>query len=329
MPCFNAEPVLERTLEDFADQTHRDFELIIVNDGSTDRSEAVAKDFINRKNLPWKLVTQPNKGISAARNRGMSFAKGEHIVFCDCDDRFENSYLSELHGKAVEDGSDAVFCAFDLVNKENIRIKRVKRRKLFFSCEKTGPELLSRFLLKDRLAIQMARVLFKTDLLRKNGVTFDENLHNAEDQLFICMALFHAEGVSCIDRVLYHYVQYPGQSTKSPQKNLTRANVEMRMFGNLVSFLKGNGADEKLTRTIENCEVPNAVIKDLSLSLRFGKESYYWERLGDSECLEKILKTQSVLCFLKKPETWFKGFEILHCPKLFLRYYLNKGMAQK
>lgn len=97
MLCFNAEPVIERTLDDFANQIYKNFEPVIVNDGPTDRSEAVVRTFIDRNNLSWIVLSQPKKGLSAARNIGIDLAKSDHIVFC----------------------------GFDLVDQDNIQIKKI------------------------------------------------------------------------------------------------------------------------------------------------------------------------------------------------------------
>lgn len=73
--------------------------------------------------------------------------------------------------------------------------------------------------------------------------------------------------------------------------------MEKQMFGNLDSFLKRRGADERLIKVIKNYEIPNAVIKDLSLNLRFGKEDYFWEKLNDPENTMKIYAGAS-LCYV-------------------------------
>lgn len=77
---------------------------------------------------------------------------------------------------------------------------------MFFTREKTGAELLERFILKDKPAIQMERIFSRTDILRKNRIRFDESLNNAEDQLFTATVPSYIRKASCIDRILYRYV---------------------------------------------------------------------------------------------------------------------------
>lgn len=328
MPCFNAESVIGKTLEDFANQTYKDFELVIVNDGSTDRSEQVSKDFIDRNSLTWSVVQQPNKGVSAARNTGMDLAKGAYIVFCDCDDRFEKNYLLDLHKKAVQDGSDAVLCGFDLTNCNNEFIESVEKSRLFPSRGKTGSEWLKQFITKDRNAVQLARILLKSEILKRNNIKFDESLRYCQDHLFMAEILFHVGKVSCVDKVLYHYVQWNGQSTKHSKEIAdNRYVIELRMCYHLCSFLKENNVPRELINAVDKVKIPNVTMKDLAHNIRFGNTSYFRNMLKKTEYRENILKSQCMFCLLKKPETWFKGFQLLHCPSLFYKHYVNRKAA--
>jgi hypothetical protein len=90
VPLYNKAPVLLRTLRSIAAQSHTDFEVIVVNDGSTDNSEAIARSFQDSR---FRLITQQNAGPGAARNRGIAEAAGEIIAFCDADDEWLPHHL--------------------------------------------------------------------------------------------------------------------------------------------------------------------------------------------------------------------------------------------
>ena len=100
IPLYNKQESIVATLQSVLAQTYTDYEVVIVNDGSTDNSAEVVQEFIQASrlsSLAFRLITQPNAGVSAARNRGIMDAKGEYIAFLDGDDLWDEKYLETLH----------------------------------------------------------------------------------------------------------------------------------------------------------------------------------------------------------------------------------------
>ncbi|QCX34370.1 glycosyltransferase family 2 protein [Caloramator sp. E03] len=96
VPYYNSEKTIIRALDSIKNQTYKDFEIIIINDGSNDSSEKLVNKFINdNKNIKCKHLNQKNKGPSSARNLGIKSSKGEYIAFLDSDDTWENNKLEE------------------------------------------------------------------------------------------------------------------------------------------------------------------------------------------------------------------------------------------
>lgn len=106
IPLYNKAPYILRTLESMAAQTYSDFEVIVVNDGSTDDSEAVARQFQDKR---VRIVSQANAGPGAARNRGVAEAAGELVAFCDADDEWLPHYLETAMQAFREDAGLAAF----------------------------------------------------------------------------------------------------------------------------------------------------------------------------------------------------------------------------
>ena len=104
VPLFNKAPYIERALSSVAAQTYRDFELIVVDDGSTDEGPRIVEAF---NDLPIHLIRQENAGPGAARNRGLELAQGELVAFLDADDEWLPNYLSENVRLLDEYGLDA------------------------------------------------------------------------------------------------------------------------------------------------------------------------------------------------------------------------------
>lgn len=112
IPAYNAEKTLGACLESVRRQTFPDFEAIIVNDGSIDKTHSVAVPFL-RTDSRFRYICQENQGVSAARNRAITEAKGEFIVFLDSDDRYDRDYLQEFHAMILaHPDCDHFWCGF-------------------------------------------------------------------------------------------------------------------------------------------------------------------------------------------------------------------------
>ena len=105
MPVYNVESYLEESLQRILTQTFQDIEIICVNDGSTDRSEAILKS-IAKKDLRVIVINQSNQGQSAARNVGVKTAHGKYIYFMDSDDKLEENAIEILYREAEKEELD-------------------------------------------------------------------------------------------------------------------------------------------------------------------------------------------------------------------------------
>lgn len=126
IPVYNVESYLNACLKSIAGQSLNNLEVIIINDGSTDSSLKIAQKFAEA-NSHFKLITQDNKGLSAARNRGLETATGEYIAFLDSDDFIDPNMYRSLLNIANESKSDMVKCAsvvFEETSKKIIEIKK-------------------------------------------------------------------------------------------------------------------------------------------------------------------------------------------------------------
>jgi hypothetical protein len=111
IPLYNKEPYVRRALESIAAQTFDDYEVVVVDDGSTDDGARVVEAFARESDAPLRIITQPNAGPGAARNRGLKEAQGEFAAFLDADDEWLPEFLSE--GVKLLDASSAVAVTFN------------------------------------------------------------------------------------------------------------------------------------------------------------------------------------------------------------------------
>jgi len=116
VPVYNVEKYLEECLDSIQNQTYSDIEVILVNDGSTDKSKEICGKYCKQDNR-FQLLNQENQGLSAARNKGVEISTGEYIVFVDSDDIIKTNYLEKLMQYMAED-VDIVECIFTVKKME-------------------------------------------------------------------------------------------------------------------------------------------------------------------------------------------------------------------
>ena len=193
VPIYNVENYLNRCLDSLINQTMQDIEIILVNDGSTDKSGDIAKEYAKKYSEKVKYLEKENGGLSDARNFGMPYATGEYIAFLDSDDYIEKKAYEEMYNKAKEDDADYVECDFlwEYPNK-------VKQDKRFNYNNK-----------KEMLAF--VRVVAWNKLIRRkilldNGINFPKGLRY-EDVEFTYKLIPHINTISYIDKCFVHYTQ--------------------------------------------------------------------------------------------------------------------------
>ena len=130
VPVYNVEEYLEECLESIQKQTYSDIEVILVNDGSTDRSKEICEQYCE-KDSRFKLVNQENKGLSGARNRGMLESKGEFISFVDSDDVLKEDMLEQLMKQMTSEDIDIVECWYTN-EKQELELSTPKNVKTIF-----------------------------------------------------------------------------------------------------------------------------------------------------------------------------------------------------
>ena len=114
IPVYNTEKYLSKCLESVINQTYKNLEIILINDGSTDKSKEICESFA-KKDKRIQILNKENSGVSSARNHGMRLAKGQYIAFIDGDDYAEENYIEELLKNLKQTESDCVLCGYNRV----------------------------------------------------------------------------------------------------------------------------------------------------------------------------------------------------------------------
>lgn len=130
IPIYNVEKYVGKCVESILNQTLKDFELILIDDGSTDGSIAVIENSIARYTQSngdaehIRMIQQANAGVSAARNRGLELANGEYVAFIDSDDYVAVDYLEQLYGAALKNDSDMVYCGYIYTSEDGTTLQK-------------------------------------------------------------------------------------------------------------------------------------------------------------------------------------------------------------
>lgn len=235
VPVYNVEKYLKRCINSILNQTFKNFELILVNDGSTDNSLNICKNY-KEKDGRIQLISQTNKGLSAARNTGLKYAKGKYVCFVDSDDFIEKEYLSLLLSNIEKYNSDIAMCEYYLTNEEGRKysISRLNEPKDIHVL--SGEKTFSYFYKEDCVPNVVAwNKIYLRSLF--DNIKYDEG-HYFEDELIAPFLFYKARRVSFLRVPLYNYVQRPGSIMNTP---LTLKKVEdcILMFNQRMHFLYG------------------------------------------------------------------------------------------
>ena len=226
------ERLLPKCLDSLLSQEHDALEIILINDGSTDSSGKICSRY-SESDERIIVIHKENGGVSSARNIGLSKATGSFVSFIDPDDWLENDMYSKLCDLARTESSDIVMCGY-YQEKENNTVPLIKQVGEIIVY---GPaEAMNEILDSKKFRGYLWNKLFNLELIRKNKVEFDEDIHFCEDMLFCAEAILHAERISYDSTPLYHYMIHEQNTSNSKysKKKLTALEAINKII-NLVS----------------------------------------------------------------------------------------------
>ncbi len=193
VPVYNVEEYLPKCLDSIINETFKDIEIIVINDGSKDNSEKIIDQY-KKKDKRIVALSKENGGQGSARNMGLKKARGEYIVFVDSDDWIEKGMLEHLYNEAINNDSDIVVCDFFKVNGS------VKERQSSF--EVHGDSLIQDYILNISGPCWQ---LIKKSLIIDNELFFPQNIIYEDYAIVPIYALF-AKKISYVKKAYYNYL---------------------------------------------------------------------------------------------------------------------------
>lgn len=225
LPIYNVEKYLSECVESILAQTYRDFEVLLVDDGSPDYCPQICDDW-SKKDARIKVIHKPNGGVSSARNAGLKVATGKYVCFVDSDDILPVDALEKLVDSIEEKQVDYALGGFQFMYGNNLiyHSLRLKEGKYAFKdimCDFIDDGTLSGFLLGS-----VCGGLYRLDIINKHNLKFVDGLKNNEDGLFNFEYALKATSMCVIDVPVYNY----RQDNASSKPNRKSENFGQKIF---------------------------------------------------------------------------------------------------
>ena len=205
VPVYNTEKYIRNCLDSIRNQTFTDWECILIDDGSTDKSGEICDEYV-KKDWRFDIIHKQNKGVSSARNHGINLAKGEWIMFIDADDAIALNTLEVIVHRAAADNLDLLQFSYtrnknELGQNDDSAISDV--------CN------LDDYISYGKLIYSVWGNLIKTSIIRDNSIRFHEQMKLGEDQMFIYTCMTFANHIMRIPNILYYYYDNPNSATNN------------------------------------------------------------------------------------------------------------------
>ena len=211
VPIYNSEKYLESFFTSIDNQKYENYELILVNDGSKDKSEQQCQKYL-KKNNRSKYYYKDNSGVSDTRNYGIKKAKGDYICFVDSDDIISEDFLLDFID-AIDDKTESIICCknAEFVNEQDIKNVTNKSKNIKEFVGKNKYDLIY-----TEYSGYATNKLFKRNTIINNNIFFNQEIGMCEDLLFVFSYLKYVKKIICIEKINYYY----RISKKSASKSL-------------------------------------------------------------------------------------------------------------
>lgn len=223
IPVYNAEKYLAKCLDSVKNQTYGDLEIILVNDGSTDRSGLICDEYC-RNDDRFIVIHKENGGVSSARNMGLKKATGQHIGFVDPDDWIEPNMFERLYQLLADNQVDILICGYFKESFNSTSHNKIMEQIIKLD----GKKALNSILDPNGFKGFTCNKLFSSELIRRNNISFDEEIHFCEDLLFCCQAFLSSKNIIYDTTPYYHYIIH--------DRNVSQSQFSLKKMTSLIAL---------------------------------------------------------------------------------------------
>ena len=305
VPVYNASQYIGKTLDSIIAQDFDSFEIIVIDDGSTDDSLEIINQCLDGCEMPHKVIHQENAGVSVARNVGIEESKGDYLAFVDADDHISKNHLSSLYNGRTD------FSLTLYAKEEGGKLT---------SLDTYSQDLISTYdFIKMELNMQITfnffQLLYRSAIIKDNNIRFTPGTVYGEDTEFAHKALSFGDEIAINNEVTYYYVQHPSSAIKTTEYR--RFDI-VRIFEGLAEFYRENGKPE-FADLIVTSRIPRAIFGNMNFFFYNGYDfDEVLAKMKELDLLEKLSKFKGdkkfkskIRLFLLNPKLYYKTWRKL------------------
>ena len=298
IPVYNAERTLKRCLDSLLSQQRMDVEIILINDGSSDRSAEIIGDFKTRfRNI--KALTQENSGVSSARNSGLDAARGTYITFVDSDDYVSKDYFQAMDEAGAREDSDLIVFAKDIAGQSTDERDLYKKM-----CAAESLQEKRKILLSSRIIFQPPYKRFRREIIEKEHLRFIKGMYVGEDFNFCFAYMLECRSI----RIEYRKIYFIDVSENDSLSRKYRSDIDTQLQWEIKEAVK----------TLKNSKLNDDEKKDLLIVLD------YFRARNIFTCIAETFKTGKP-SYRKNKEKYVGICSRLNTPVCKLDAYYSKA----
>lgn len=299
MPAYNVEECIKHSIQSVLNQNCDDWELIIVNDGSTDNTLEIINAY-TKNDSRIRVFSKENGGVSSARNVGLDRAKGTFISFLDSDDLYAENYIQAMSESLIKNEADIVFCKYQQLKNGKVRTQTPKHvkgdpRKSFID-----------FISQNKSAFIPMAFMYRLDFLKQNDISFTENCALSEDAEFILKSTYIGT-IQYVPEYLYQYIYRVNSASSSRIRSYQTMTDAIQAFNRAESFINNRPAQYEKNKFL--AYIKHKINGD---HIHLQKTMWYLIKAGEFQGVTNILNQYE--------NDFNKKFDVKHpFPKAILR----------
>ena len=264
VPVYNTEKYVEKCLKSIAEQKMNDLEIIIVNDGSTDNSETIIKQWIekNKENIKIKYLNKKNGGLSETRNFALPYATGKYISFIDSDDYIDSNLYSHLE-QFMDDNVDLIKFKMQTVDEKEKVLEKLDGP-VFEKC--TGEEGYEKLCTNDRFLDPACIYLYRTEFYKSNNFKYKVGAYH-EDFGLTSLIILKAKSFVSTNEYGYYYLQSDNSITRNQNydKEIKKAKDLLGHYDDMIKVIKNYEISNKSKELIKRYYTNTLILKTKEL----------------------------------------------------------------
>lgn len=286
VPVYNGERYLRDCIESILNQEYKNFELILINDGSTDASEDICREYVKRDDRV-KVYSTENSGQSHARNIGLDKSRGEYICFADSDDLVAPCYISRLYESIKSNDADIAVCLYDRIS-EKISYREIQSAGSKAQDIRENRDKFEEIISVGNREENLARLtglktrnwgphckLYRRKLLE--GIRFDERFRIEEDLLFNICAFGIAKKIIYTNQSLYYYRMNSGSVTN--RRNYSDYLGATRILKGILDSEEENSGTEYYKNILTEYIETNLVLAEITYILKNNNRAQIYKEI--------------------------------------------------